>query len=110
MGKTVIKSFNGGKLAANDYTDRIILLMKRLCPQGVSAPVPGLYTCIKPLLSNTFFSEIAWPIKTKFYVEPPWEVGKKAFINGTGHMTKVAACLFMKKKNQKSSPTDLIVI
>ena len=31
------------------------------------------------------------PIKAKFYVEPPWEVGTKVFINGPGHMTKMAA-------------------
>ena len=29
-GKTVTKSFNGGKLAAKDSIDRIILLMKRI--------------------------------------------------------------------------------
>ena len=41
--------------------------------------------------SNTFFSETAWPIKAKFYVEPPWEGGTKVCINGPGHMTKMAA-------------------
>ena len=29
--------------------------------------------------------------KAKFYVEPSWEVGKKVYINFTGHMTKMAA-------------------
>ena len=38
--------------------------------------------------SNIFSSEIAWPIKAKFYVEPPWEGGTKVYINGPGHMTK----------------------
>ena len=36
-------------------------------------------------------SEAAWPIKAKFYVEPPWEGGTKVYINGPGHMTKMAA-------------------
>ena len=57
---------------------------------GLSAPVPWLYTCI-------------WPPKLKIPVEPPWEGGKKVYINGpghnvlgakrlvTGHMTKMAA-------------------
>ena len=36
-------------------------------------------------------SETALPIKAKFYVEPPWEGGKKVYINGLGHMTKMAA-------------------
>ena len=41
--------------------------------------------------SNIFSSETAWPIKAKFYVEPPWEGGTKVYINGPGHMTKMAA-------------------
>ena len=41
--------------------------------------------------SNIFSSETAWPIKAKFYVEPPWEGGTKIYINGPGHMTKMAA-------------------
>ena len=36
-------------------------------------------------------SETALPIKAKFYVEPPWEGGTKVYINGPGHMTKMAA-------------------
>ena len=40
--------------------------------------------------SNVFSSETAWPIKAKFYVEPPWEGGTKVCINGPGHMTKMA--------------------
>ena len=41
--------------------------------------------------SNVFSSETAWPIKAKFYVEPPWEGGTKVYINGPGYMTKMAA-------------------
>ena len=41
--------------------------------------------------SNIFSSETAWPIKAKFYVEPPWEGGTKVCINGPGHITKMAA-------------------
>ena len=37
-------------------------------------------------------------MKAKFSVEPPWEVGKKVYINGTGHMTKMAAMLIYGKK------------
>ena len=33
----------------------------------------------------------AWPIKAKIYVEPSWEGGMKVYINGSGHMTKMAA-------------------
>ena len=40
---------------------------------------------------NIFSSETARPIKAKLYVEPPWEGGTKVYINGPGHMTKMAA-------------------
>ena len=31
-------------------------------------------------ISNCFSSETAWPVKAKFYVEPPWEGGTKVYI------------------------------
>ena len=42
-------------------------------------------------ISNIFSSEAAWPIKAKFYVEPPLEERTKVCINDPGHMTKMAA-------------------
>ena len=42
-------------------------------------------------ISNVFSSETAWPIKAKFFVEYPWEGGRKVYINGPDHMTKMAA-------------------
>ena len=66
-------------------------------PRGLSAPVQGLYTCILPLFSNLFFSETAWPINAKFHVEPFWEGDTKVYINGPGHMTKMAAMLIYGK-------------
>ena len=42
-------------------------------------------------ISNVFFSETVWPIKAKFYVEPPWEGGTKVYINRPRHMAKMAA-------------------
>ena len=38
-----------------------------------------------------FSSETALSIKAKFYLKPPWEGGTKVYINGPGHMTKMAA-------------------
>ena len=50
--------------------------------------------CRRPFtFSNVFSSETAWPIKAKFYVEPPCEGGTKVYINDPGHMTKMAAML-----------------
>ena len=55
-------------------------------------------------ISNIFSSETAWPIKAKFYVEPPWEGGTKVCINGPGHITKMAAMPIYGKNLKKSSP------
>ena len=40
--------------------------------------------------SKIFFSKTAWPIKAKFYVEPPWVGGTKVCSRHLGHMTKMA--------------------
>ena len=57
------------------------------CP-GVrpSVSCPSVFT-----ISNIFFSETPWPIKAKFYVEPPWVGGTKVCSWHFGHMTKMAA-------------------
>ena len=44
------------------------------------------FTMLKDLLLQT-----AWPIKAKFYVEPPWVGGTKVCSLHVGHMTKMAA-------------------
>ena len=81
--------------------------MKRFDLRELTALAPGLYTFIWPLFSKIFFSKIALPIKAKFYVEPHWEGGKKVCINGTGHMTKMAATTIYGKSLKKSSSTEL---
>ena len=45
----------------------------------------------RPLCSNIFFSETAGPIKTNFYVEPPWVGGTIFCSRHLGHATKMAA-------------------
>ena len=57
---------------------------------------------VRTQLSNVFSSETAWPIKAKFYVEPPWEEGTKVYINGPGPMTKMAAMSIYGKNLKKS--------
>ena len=49
--------------------------------------------CCRPSLtiSNIFSSATAWPIKAKFYLEPPWVGGTKVCSRHLGHMTKMAA-------------------
>ena len=82
------------------------MLTSRSLPPIISSPEPLgsqdeliVYTCscvrplssVHPLFSNIFFSQTAWPIKAKFHEEPPWEGGTKIYINGPGHMSKMAA-------------------
>ena len=52
---------------------------------------PSSVVCRPFTISNVFSSKTALPIKAKFYLEPPWQGGKKVYINGPGHMTKMAA-------------------
>ena len=60
----------------------------------------------RPPFSNVFSSETAWPIKAKFYVEPPWEGGTKVYIFGPGHMTKMVAMPIYGKNLKKSSSPE----
>ena len=65
-------------------------LSQRLIDELIVYPCSGVRRRCPPF-SNVFSSETAWPIQAKFYVEPPWEGGTKVYINGPGHMTKMAA-------------------
>ena len=66
--------------------------------------------CRRPPFSNVFSSETAWPIKAKFYIEPPWEGGTKVYINGPGHMTKMTAMPIygIKFKNSSSPEPEVL--
>ena len=68
-------------------------LSRRLIGELIVYPYSGVRRrrCRRPPFSNVFSSETASSIKAKFYVEPPWEGGTKVYINGPGHMTKMAA-------------------
>ena len=65
--------------------DRRLMLMENFSPWWVVCPCPGaicMYISI---------------IISKLYVEHPWEGGKKVYINGQGHMTKMAAMAINRK-------------
>ena len=53
-------------------------------------------------ISNFFFSETAWPIKAKFYVEPPWVGETKVYSRHLSHMTKMAAMPIFGKNPSKN--------
>ena len=67
---------------------------------------PSASVVVRPHFSNIFSSETAWPIKAKFYVEPPWGGGTKFYINDPGHMTKMAAMLKNAQNLKKSSSPE----
>ena len=79
-------------------------LSRRLIGELVGYPWYGVRR--RSQCSKIFFSETAWPIKAKFYVEPPWEEGTKVYINGPGHMTKMAAVPIYGKNLKKSSSPE----
>ena len=82
-------------------------LSQRLIGELIVYPCSGVRRCrrCRPPFSNVFSSETAKPIKAKCYVEPPWEGGTKVYINGPGHMTKMAAMpIYVKNLKKSSSP------
>ena len=84
-------------------------LSQRLIGELIVYPCSGVRRCCRrrrPPFLNVFSSETAWPIKAKFYVEPPWEGGTKVYINGPGHMTKMAAMPIYGKNLKKSSSPE----
>ena len=90
-----------------EVTVRIVSSPEPLGSQGELIVYPCSVMVHRPsTLSNIFSSETAWPIKAKFYVEPPWEGGTKVCINGPGHMTKMAAMPIYGKNLKKSSSPE----
>ena len=81
------------KLNIVKYYKYLAHLNQRLIGELIVYPCSGIRRrcCRCQPFSKVFSSETAWPIKAKFYVEPPWEGGTKVCINGPGHMTKMVA-------------------
>ena len=73
---------------------------------GLSAPASGLYIHVYD--HNFQTSSLLKPLgqSKPFFVEPPWEGGTKFYINGPGHMTKMAATPISGKNLQKSSSPE----
>ena len=51
---------------------------------------------------TSFSQKTAWPIKAKFYMEPPWVGGTKFCSRHLGHMTKMAATPIYGKNPSKN--------
>ena len=67
-----------------------------------------IFTKINHLKMSKFYVE---PLKCpNFYVEPPWEGATKVYINGPGHMTKMAAMpIYGKNLKNSSSPEQEVL-
>ena len=78
-------------MAKNLFHAILAHLSQRLIGELIRYPMSGIRPCRLSLISNVFSFETAWPIKVKFHVKPPLEMGTKVCINGPGHMTKMAA-------------------
>ena len=71
-------------------------LSRRLIGELIVYPWSGVRrpsvrpSVVRSQCSNIFFSETAWPIKAKFYVDPPWVGGTIFCSRHLGHMTKMA--------------------
>ena len=70
-GKNGKMSFNGRKLARNEQMDRRFMFYENILGPGSCLPLPWGYIHVYDQNIHTFFSETAWPIKAKLYVEHP---------------------------------------
>ena len=67
---------------------------------------PSVVVRSPSIISKIFSSETAGPVKAKLHVEHPLEGGTKVYINGPGHMTKMALCPYMVKTIKISSSLE----
>ena len=59
-----------------------------------------------PSTSSKDFSETTGPISIEFHMQSPDNGGKKVYIFGPGHMTKMVAMPIYRKKLKKSSSPE----
>ena len=92
-GKNGKMLFNG-----NRQMDRRLMLMENFSSWGVVCPRPGAIYMYISIIMKLFFPETTWPIKAKLHMQHPWEGGGgRNYINGQGHMTKMAAMAINRK-------------
>ena len=82
--------------------DRSLMCMKNFSPWGFVCPCPRtIYMHISIIMKHLLpWNCLANQSQTS-YMEHPWEGGKKVYINGQGHMTKMAAMAINRKKPLK---------
>ena len=80
----------------------LFLMIERPHSFSSDINIHGAAVFLRSQCSKIFFSKTAWPIKAKFYVEPPWVGGTKVCSRHVGHMTKMAATQIYCKKPFKN--------
>ena len=80
-------SKKGDILEKKKNTGQLFLahLSRRLIGELIGYSWSGVCPSVRPQCSKIFFSKTAWPIKAKFYVEPPWVGGTKVCLRHVGH-------------------------
>ena len=69
-------------------------LLAHLSQRLIGELIEYQWSVVRPSSSTMLrqlFSETAWPIKVKLYIEPPWIGGTKFCSRRVGNMTKMAA-------------------
>ena len=101
LGKLI--GHNSTYVLSGQWTFRQFLahLSRRLIGELIGYPWSGVRPSVRPSVvrrpsvrsqcSKIFFSETAWPMKAKFYMEPPWVGGTIFCSRHLGHMTKMVA-------------------
>ena len=102
------------KLATDDRSDKKFLLTSKLCPLGLYAPAPGLYTCIKSWKKNCIksdFKDIFFKLATNEWSDKTFLLTSKLCPLRAGCLCPGAIymCKIMKKKCIKSDFKEKIL-
>ena len=99
---------------ASTNHEKTLFLLAHLSRRLIGELIGYSWSGVRPLFvcrsqcSKIFFSKTAWPIKAKFYVEPPWVGGTKVCSRHVGHMTKMATTpIYGKNPSKIFSRTDM---
>ena len=83
----VLDGSAGTVKSLHDFLDeRIPTFLAHLSRRLIGELIVYPWSGVRPssfTISNIFFSEIAWPIKAKFYMEPHWVGGNESLLTAS---------------------------